>query len=276
MSSSCSAYTHSLVLSFFLLLLLVAGIFVLYVPQYLRVYGRRLLEGILPMFLFLGTASGTCASVNLVLLTQEARHCCSVLSPFDCVNLQMGMIQVVVQAVSAGLILVCCVAFTHPSRAEAIAAAELLEQELADPSVDPDSPAVETPMERYSKLTTTAQVCSFHVGLSVAAIVYGLRTPATIPTISALHGIASTVFGTLQYLPQLRITWILKHPGTLSIPMMCLQTPGGFLWAGTMMARPGSHWSLWLPYLTAACLQGTLLAMCIVFERRLPASAPLL
>jgi hypothetical protein len=48
---------------------------------------------------------------------------------------------------------------------------------------------------------------------------------------------------------------------------MCIQTPGSFVWAGSLAARLGpSGWSAWGVYLVTGCLQGTLLVMGSYFE----------
>lgn len=60
---------------------------------------------------------------------------------------------------------------------------------------------------------------------------------------------------------------MLKRVGSLSIPMMVIQTPGSFVWAASLAARLGSEgWSAWGVYLVTGCLQGTLLVMGIYFE----------
>lgn len=60
---------------------------------------------------------------------------------------------------------------------------------------------------------------------------------------------------------------MLKRVGSLSIPMMCIQTPGSFVWAASLAARLGPEgWSAWGVYLVTGCLQGSLLAMGIYFE----------
>lgn len=60
---------------------------------------------------------------------------------------------------------------------------------------------------------------------------------------------------------------MLKRVGSLSIPMMCIQTPGSFLWAASLAARFGKEgWSTWGVYTVTGCLQGTLLVMAIYFE----------
>lgn len=70
----------------------------------------------------------------------------------------------------------------------------------------------------------------------------------------------------MKYVPQITTTYRLKHPGTLSIGMMCIQTPGGFIFTMTLFFTKGSHWSSWVSYLVAALLQGTLLLLCIYYE----------
>lgn len=48
---------------------------------------------------------------------------------------------------------------------------------------------------------------------------------------------------------------------------MCIQTPGSFVWAGSLAARLGREgWSTWGIYLVTGCLQGVLLGMGIYYE----------
>ena len=82
-------------------------------------------------------------------------------------------------------------------------------------------------------------------------------------------GILATVLAGIQYLPQLYTTFKLKAVGSLSIPMMCIQTPGSFLWAGSLAARVGwAGWSTWFVYVVTGILQGGVLGMGIFFELR--------
>jgi hypothetical protein len=49
--------------------------------------------------------------------------------------------------------------------------------------------------------------------------------------------------------------------------MMVIQTPGSFVWAGSLAKRMGPEgWSTWGIYLVTGCLQGCLLVMGIYFE----------
>jgi len=79
--------------------------------------------------------------------------------------------------------------------------------------------------------------------------------------------VLATVLASVQYLPQLHTTWRRKDVGSLSIPMMCVQTPGSFVWAGSLAARVGwAGWSAWVVYVVTGCLQGVLLGMGVWFE----------
>ena len=82
-------------------------------------------------------------------------------------------------------------------------------------------------------------------------------------------GVFATILASIQYFPQIYTTYTLRQVGSLSIPMMCIQTPGSFLWAASLAARLGkAGWSAWGVYTVTGCLQGTLLVMAIYFELR--------
>jgi len=85
-------------------------------------------------------------------------------------------------------------------------------------------------------------------------------------------GVSSAVLAALQYAPQIAHTYRRKLVGALSIPMMLIQTPGGFIMVISIMIRPGTNWTSWIMFLVAAIMQGILLVMCIgwkVRQRRL-------
>lgn len=50
--------------------------------------------------------------------------------------------------------------------------------------------------------------------------------------------------------------------------MMCIQTPGSFVWAISLASREGTSWSSWMTYVVTGVLQGALLAMCVTWEIR--------
>lgn len=55
---------------------------------------------------------------------------------------------------------------------------------------------------------------------------------------------------------------------SLSIPMMCIQSPGSFLFAYSIAIRPQTNWSSWITYVCTGILQAVLLGMCITWRIR--------
>jgi hypothetical protein len=134
----------------------------------------------------------------------------------------------------------------------------------------PTLPVDEAEQEQYTWKTavTVAFVCLLH-GLAViitsAALI--MSRPDHLGTWANILGITATVLAAIQYLPQIWMTWHLGHVGSLSIPMMLIQTPGSFVWSGSLAARLGIEgWSTWGVFLVTGCLQGCLLGMGIYFE----------
>ncbi|KAH9474897.1 hypothetical protein JR316_0013365 [Psilocybe cubensis] len=73
-------------------------------------------------------------------------------------------------------------------------------------------------------------------------------TPHLPPQISAwatLLGLSSASLAAIQYAPQLAHTYRTRLVGALSVPMMCIQTPGGVLMVLSIVWRPGTNWTTW-------------------------------
>jgi hypothetical protein len=113
-------------------------------------------------------------------------------------------------------------------------------------------------------------VCSIHYAiLLVASVVVVMFYPHFMSTWAISLGLCAAVLACIQYLPQIWTTWKLQHVMSLSIPMMCIQTPGSFVFAASLAARLGPEgWSAWGVYVITGVLQGCLLAMGISFELR--------
>lgn len=105
------------------------------------------------------------------------------------------------------------------------------------------------------------------LGAAVSIYVYFFKT-AFIGFVADIFGILGSILAAIQYFPQIYTTLHIQHAGSLSIPMMCMQTPGGFAWSFSLAMREGTNWSSWMPYFTAAFLQGILLAIAVYFELR--------
>lgn len=79
-------------------------------------------------------------------------------------------------------------------------------------------------------------------------------------------GLLGTTLAAVQYIPQIITTWKLQETGSLSVPMMCIQTPGSFVFAASLAVRLGpGGWSAWGLFILTGLLQGCLLAMSLWF-----------
>ncbi|CAG8984076.1 hypothetical protein HYALB_00003018 [Hymenoscyphus albidus] len=244
-----SSFYINLTLSIFILF----GILVSYLPQHYRIIARGTSEGISPYFILLGTTSGTCAFANILTLPASRADvaCCKTISTFECVAGLLGIAQVGVQWFCFSVILFLFLVFF--------------------PRTPPIHDEEDEPVgDQYTWRTalTVAFVCLLH-GLLVIIVSTALfySRPGTLGTWANILGITATILATIQYLPQIWMTWFLGHVGSLSIPMMLIQTPGSFVWAGSLAARLGVEgWSSWGVFLVTGCLQGCLLVMGICFE----------
>jgi hypothetical protein len=126
---------------------------------------------------------------------------------------------------------------------------------------DPNQPTWKTAI-------TVGFLCVFH-GLLIVIVsaALALGAPQYLGWWANFLGIMSAALAAVQYIPQILTTYHLKHAGSLSIPMMCVQTPGGLVLAASLMARTGwDGWSTWGVYVLTAVMQGILLVMAIRYE----------
>lgn len=110
---------------------------------------------------------------------------------------------------------------------------------------------------------------AFLHGLIIIIItgVFALALPQHLNFWANLLGVMAAALAAVQYVPQIWTTYHVKHAGSLSIPMMCIQTPGGFLFAASLYFRLGwGGWSTWAIYLLTAGMQGAVLVLCVYYE----------
>lgn len=126
---------------------------------------------------------------------------------------------------------------------------------------DPEGPSIRTAL-------VVTIICLVHGIITfILSLYFILVYPNSLQSWADFLGIFSTVLASIQYFPQIYTTFTLKKVGSLSIPMMCIQTPGSFVWAASLAARLGTEgWSAWGVYIVTGCLQGSLLTMGIYFE----------
>ncbi|KAL6235798.1 hypothetical protein BDW75DRAFT_208699 [Aspergillus navahoensis] len=249
--SQCGHLVSPGVLNFVLSILIVLGILLSYLPQLIRIAALKSSFGISPYFVLLGTTSGTFALANMVSQRQTLQDaaCCKDVSGLSCFAGLLGILQVATQLLSFFAILTLFVVF--------------FPQESSPPLSVPQK---EGPT--YRTALVVAFICVVHaVGMLIVTLAIGFKKPSALQSWSDFCGITAAILASIQYFPQIYTTLRLRCVGSLSIPMMCIQTPGALVWAGSLAARLGSKgWSTWGILIVTACLQGTLLVLCVFFE----------
>ena len=107
---------------------------------------------------------------------------------------------------------------------------------------------------------------SFFVFVILGSLVFIYPAHAHVRAWTNSLGLLGTTLAAIQYIPQIITTWKRQSVGSLSVPMMCIQTPGSFVFAASLAARLGpGGWSAWGLFILTGCLQGCLLGMSLVF-----------
>lgn len=122
----------------------------------------------------------------------------------------------------------------------------------------------------YRTAITVFGICMLHFAICfVVSLTVIYLYPKSLRPWADFIGVLGALLAVIQFLPQIWTTWRLQEVGSLSIYSMCIQTPGSFVWVGSLAARLGGEgWSTWGIYLVTGILQGTLLIMSITFEVR--------
>ncbi|POW11878.1 hypothetical protein PSTT_04952 [Puccinia striiformis] len=327
-TSSTSCHFQHDQTSMVLSIIIVLGILISYLPQHYRIISSKSSHGISPWFLLLGSTSNTGSLVNAITLQWGVVRCCQVLTPGQCAESLLGIIQVLLQWACFNIIDLKYVRVlpvieagdqrshsplldratnyssqflsrfflkhNHQSNSpssssrkakrasgghQTRASQDSLDsssQSSSFPSVSSDSsvfdPSNVLPPSatRYTRLTLSKE---YTLSLVLALVVFIHFLFSTLVTLVRLlriwasaSGILSLILAACQYLPQIKKTWNLRLVGSLSIPMMIIQTPGSFLFVYSLAIRPGLNWTTWIVYLVTGILQGVLLVLCIFWK----------
>ncbi|OIW31886.1 hypothetical protein CONLIGDRAFT_641658 [Coniochaeta ligniaria NRRL 30616] len=217
-----------------------------------RIISRGTSEGISPYFILLGTTSATSGFANILLLKESRQDiaCCKELETFHCLAGLLGIAQLGVQWICFTFIFVLFLVFFRYNTSN-----------VPEDDLGGDPP-------RWQTALMVASLTLLH-GLVVIVVTTILEyvAPQKLDTWAPALGLMAAILAAVQYFPQIWTTYHLKHVGSLSIPMMCIQTPGGFLFAGSLFARLGwGGWSSWGIFLLSATMQGILLGLAIHYE----------
>ena len=136
------------------------------------------------------------------------------------------------------------------------------------PGIDQDAEDTDnTNMPTWKEAVLVLAVSlAFFIVAFIGSVVFVYALPSHVRGWANFLGLLATGLAAIQYIPQILTTWRLQETGSLSVIMMCIQTPGSFVFAGSLYARLGKGgWSAWGLFIFTGCLQGCLLAMSLGF-----------
>lgn len=248
-----------------LTVVLLVGLVLSYLPQHLRIIMSKSSEGFSPWFLLLGSTSSASVMLNVVALQWGVIKCCSVVSAVSCMESLGGVAQVGLTWFLFTMILVLYMIYFP----------EHLKYSEVDISAQPGRPPMHlqttVKTDEWRLAITLSWVVAFHIVFIIFVTFLLIGTNASTTTLglwTSFLGIFSASIAVVQYLPQLVHTWHSKLVGALSIPMMCIQTPGAVVMVTSIAIRPGTNWTSWAPFAVAGIMQGILLVMCFAWKQR--------
>lgn len=244
---------------------LCVGLILSYLPQHYRIISNKTSEGFSPWYLLLGSTSSASGMLNVILLQWDIIKCCSSIKFGYCLESLGGVIQVIIQWALFTFILVLFLIYFPPH----LKFVNLPQQHSnGDPS---STKPINIKSDDWRLAVTLAWVVAIHI-LVEAFVTFLLliyqSPPDEIHAWAVFLGVSSSGLAVVQYLPQLLKTYRLKLVGAISIPMMCIQTPGAVLMVLSIALRQGTDWTSWITYATAGVMQGSLLVMCLAWKVR--------
>ncbi|KAI8320870.1 hypothetical protein GQ54DRAFT_262792 [Martensiomyces pterosporus] len=249
--------------------LLCVGTFLSYLPQHIKILNRRSSDGISPYFILLGTVGAGSNITNIALLQFLAMQCCTVQTVGACLAGLLGIFQVAIQGAMFYITFILYMLFFPDKNKYEHAAAAVADDDSSNGSATGSAARItlewRTALWVAGAIVAHTLIC---ILMSTALVTVIGPYAALTRTWASLLGLFSLCLTCLQFIPQIIKTWRSGSVGAISIPMMMMQTPGGFVFAYSIAIRPGVNWSSWISTFVAATFQGILLIICLLFEAR--------
>ncbi|KAJ7159986.1 hypothetical protein C8R43DRAFT_1064058 [Mycena crocata] len=269
-----------------LTLCLCIGLVISYLPQHFRIINKGTSEGLSPWFLLLGSTSSAAGFLNMITVQHTQIRCCRVVTIASCVEATAGIVQVGLQWAMFSFVFVLYMLY-FPEHLKFTETTELRSGRHGKP--------LRVRSELWARSILLANVTIAHFILSALVTLFLLlATPSPLhpptspspypdpsfpdPDSSSLPvplarwalylGVSSALLAAIQYLPQIAFTWRARLVGALSVPMMCVQSPGAVGMVLSIALRPGTNWTSWITYAVAGLMQFTLLSICLAWKLR--------
>ncbi|PVV02687.1 hypothetical protein BB560_002854 [Smittium megazygosporum] len=247
--------------------LMIIATYFSYLPQQIKIFKLKSSYGISPYFILLGSLGAVSNALNITLLNYWIFDCCSIISTNSCLIKLLVDKKFISSQVSHSETIIQSNSETSP----------LLGDSNTNSQQNSNSRDLfglfgshYTQEYQTTLLVLYSIILYFFVCIAVSVIFTLFTGPYSFYTTlwGKLLGVFSLFVTLVQFIPQIVKTYSLKEPGSLSIPMMVMQSPGGFLFAYILASQPNSSWTSWISTFFAASFQMVLLFLCLYYVRK--------
>ena len=244
---------------FWLSLLVTLGTTASYLPQHYKILSKKSSEGLSSWYILLGGISSFSTIANSTLLNLRRFQCCQKIPFGNCISGLMRFFQIFFQWSCFFLIILLFLIFFPRNQ-----------KYVPLDSLPVNGREVMTAQWKKALLVGLALLLYLLMIVFISIVLVSCSGPTSPFTqnFAKLMGVLSLSLSLVMFIPQIWRTLHLKEVGALSIPGMCIQTPGSFVFCVAIILDPKSHWSTWFPTFVSGCLQGVLLILCIKYDRR--------
>jgi uncharacterized protein with PQ loop repeat len=258
--------------------IVLVGTIISNVPQQYRILRKWSAEGISSYFLLTGIVSATSGLANITILSLDIFDCChsGQIDQYECSSAVMGVAVYGVQWLVFFVMYVSTVHFSQvhiyivlPSTYHRpLTKRSLLFWSIVLPTTKWQHPEKPHATVRDMILTNALWLAHLILTFVLFALLYHFARRTSLITYADALGIISAIVAALQYAPQIWTTYRLKHIGSISIPWLIIQTPGGLASMAALIGRPGTDWTTWLSGVGTFLGQAVLLVVCCCWAWR--------
>lgn len=266
MATSCDPQESALSIAFGTIL--ATGVFCSYISQHVKIFVRRSATGLSWTMLLIANISSWCALLNVVVINWPSLKCCNIISttPKQCYELILPILQIGMPSINLIAIYSWFLLFFEQKEVSE----DVLNVDIGRPSLRWWRRLVRF-TKRYERFSSRVAFLGFIVAFVFCLSLIGgllIAFHGDWVMFSRVMGALSAITNMFQWTPQIITTLRSKQVGSLSVIMLALQVPGGYLLTYFNLFIAQTDVSTWGPFLLSSTQQLVLLIICIVYTFR--------
>ncbi|KAI9193052.1 uncharacterized protein BJ171DRAFT_642959 [Polychytrium aggregatum] len=245
-----------------------AGLFVSYLPQFVKILRTKSCDGISLWSINLGCIGAVAAMSNIFLFEFRLLRCCY--GPWTtsmCVENSLSLVQNVIGWMCIVTVFILYFVFP-PVRQNG---GQVQDRDPAG-KLNEAKRGVASFLSFSKRAATTSNTLGtvLHLGFTFVGIVLSVILLATqswdgANSLGNTMGIICLATTFIQFIPQIIETWMLKRVGSLSVTTNLMHSWGSFVVAYLQYLQPSTNWTTWVPYVATGTFQITIVLLCVYF-----------